>query len=67
MGGLLTYGNKKYEKLDSKIREILPYLFQGYHELLKLVDQDANAFNSYLVYNFKNKLNIFIFFKVNNL
>ena len=49
MGGLLTYGNRKYEKFDAQIREILPSLYDGYQELLKLVDQDANAFNSYLV------------------
>lgn len=48
MSAYLTYGNRKFEKLDSQIRQVLPSFYDSYHELLKLVDQDAIAFNLYV-------------------
>lgn len=44
----LTYGNKKFEKLDSQIRELLPVLYDGYIDLIRYVDEDAKAFNAYV-------------------
>jgi glutamate formiminotransferase/formiminotetrahydrofolate cyclodeaminase len=55
MTSLLSYGNRKFEKVDSQIRRIIPPLYKAYHELVDLIDQDAAAFNSYVVYfNFYN-------------
>lgn len=48
MCALLTFGNRKFEMLDPHIRQVLPSFFNTYHELLKLVDQDAVAFNSFV-------------------
>lgn len=48
MSALLTYGNRKFEMLDPHVRQVLPSFYNSYHELLKLVDQDAIAFNSYV-------------------
>ncbi len=48
MGGLLTYGNKKFEKLDAEIRPLLPKFYDSYHELIALCDRDGEAFQSYM-------------------
>lgn len=48
MGSLLTYGNKKYESLDSQIRPVLPNFYNTYQELCELCDQDAKSFNAYM-------------------
>ena len=44
----LTYGNRKFEKLDSQIRELMPVLYDAYIELVGFVDADAKAFNAYV-------------------
>lgn len=49
MASYLTYGNRKFEKFDSEIRQVLPPFYDTYNELMKLIDQDAIAFNSYVV------------------
>ena len=49
MSALLTYGNKKFEKYDSEIREILPEFYDSYNQLIAYVDRDARAFNSFVV------------------
>ena len=49
MAAYLTYGNRKYENLDAQIREVLPDFYKTQNELMKLIDQDALAFNSYVV------------------
>ena len=49
MAAYLTYGNRKYESLDKQIREVLPEFYKIQNELMKLIDQDALAFNSYVV------------------
>ncbi len=54
MVGLLSYGNRKFEKNDCKMKDLIPKLYYTYNELLLYIDQDAIAFNSYIV-------NIFIF------
>jgi formiminotetrahydrofolate cyclodeaminase len=54
MSSLLTYGNKKFEKLDAQIRELLPPFYEAHTQLVEMVDQDAKAFDSYVVRsNFK--------------
>ena len=49
MSALLTYGNRKFEDFDANIREVLPSFYDTYQELADLVDQDSEAFNSYMV------------------
>ena len=49
MCSLLTYGNKKYEELDEEMRELIPQFHQAYNDLMQLLDQDAIAFNAYVV------------------
>ena len=49
MTALLSMGNKKFEKNDVKMRDLIPKLFTTYNELLLYIDQDAKAFNSYIV------------------
>ena len=49
MAAYLTYGNRKYESLDAQIREVLPQFYKIQNELMHLIDQDAIAFNSYVV------------------
>jgi glutamate formiminotransferase/formiminotetrahydrofolate cyclodeaminase len=53
MAAYLTYGNRKYEKLDSQIREVLPEFYKIQNDLMKLIDQDAIAFNLYVVSELK--------------
>ncbi len=49
MTAQLSYGNRKFEKNDSKMKDIIPKLYNTYNELLCFIDQDAKAFNSYIV------------------
>ncbi len=49
MAGFLTYGNKKFHHLDSKMRTLIPPLYDTMKELLPYVDHDAAAFNDYMV------------------
>lgn len=44
----LTYGVRKFEHLDSQIREIIPPLHQLTNELIPMIDADTNAFNDYM-------------------
>jgi len=48
MVGWLTYGRKKYEHLDSKMREVIPPLVEIQEELLKGIDRDTEAFNDFV-------------------
>lgn len=48
MVGWLTYGRRKYEHLDGKMREIIPPLVGIQEELLKGIDRDTEAFNDYM-------------------
>jgi len=44
----LTYGVKKFEHLDKKMREIIPPLYHATRNLIPMIDADTNAFNDYL-------------------
>lgn len=48
MVSFLTYGNRKFEKFDAQIRDVLPHFYNSYNDLMKLIDQDALAFESYV-------------------
>ncbi len=49
MASLLSYGNRKFESSDAQVRHVLPSLYNTYNNLAQMVDQDANAFDSYMV------------------
>ena len=49
MVGWMTFGKKKYEDLDSTMRELIPPIYQVMADLIPLVDADTNAFNTYMV------------------
>ncbi len=44
----LTYGVRKFEHLDSQMREIIPPLHFAAQELIPMIDADTNAFNDYM-------------------
>ena len=44
----LTYGVRKFEHLDGKMREIIPNLDSTFRELITKIDEDTNAFNDYI-------------------
>ncbi len=44
----LTYGVRKFEALDGKMREIIPPLHRISRELIPLIDADTNAFVDYV-------------------
>jgi glutamate formiminotransferase / formiminotetrahydrofolate cyclodeaminase len=48
MVGWLTYGRRKYEHLDARMREIIPTLAEAQEALLLAVDRDTDAFNDYM-------------------
>ncbi|TRZ64614.1 glutamate formimidoyltransferase [bacterium] len=49
MMGWMSYGSKKFEHLDSKMRKNIPHLHDAMKELLSMIDADTNAFNDYMV------------------
>ncbi|MCO5250519.1 MAG: glutamate formimidoyltransferase [Candidatus Kapabacteria bacterium] len=44
----LTYGFRKFEHLDDKMREIIPNLLKVSRELIPMIDADTNAFGDYM-------------------
>jgi glutamate formiminotransferase/formiminotetrahydrofolate cyclodeaminase len=44
----LTQGVRKFEDVDSKMREIIPTLYHTTKKLIPMIDADTNAFNDYL-------------------
>lgn len=44
----LTFGVRKFEDLDGKMREIIPPLHFGVQDLIPMIDADTNAFNDYM-------------------
>jgi glutamate formiminotransferase/formiminotetrahydrofolate cyclodeaminase len=48
MMGLLSYGNKKFEHLDEKMRKVIPPVYENMNKLIELIDEDTNAFNDYI-------------------
>lgn len=49
MAGLMTYGRRQFEQLDSTMRRLIPPFHTALAELTALVDADARAFEGYLV------------------
>jgi glutamate formiminotransferase / formiminotetrahydrofolate cyclodeaminase len=48
MVGWLTYGRRKFEHLDARVRQALPPLVELQEELLQAVDRDSDAFAGYM-------------------
>ena len=49
MMGWMTYGTKKFEALDSKMRKNIPPLYAQMKQLISMIDADTNAFNDYMI------------------
>ncbi|XP_050418214.1 formimidoyltransferase-cyclodeaminase [Patella vulgata] len=49
MVGFLTYGNKKFADLDTKMRQLIPPLYKGMKDLTPFIDADAAAFSEYML------------------
>ncbi|XP_025096072.1 formimidoyltransferase-cyclodeaminase-like [Pomacea canaliculata] len=49
MVGFLTYGNRKFHHLDTKMRELIAPLYKAMKDLLPFVDADAAAFSEYML------------------
>lgn len=49
MVGWMTFGNKKFEHLDAKMRKLIGPLHYKMKELIPLIDADTNAFNDYML------------------
>ncbi len=49
MMGWMSYGNKKFEHLDSAMRKNIPPLHEAMKLLIPMIDADTNAFNDYMV------------------
>ncbi len=49
MMGWMSYGNKKFEHLDSKMRKFIPPLNDAMNKLITMIDADTNAFNDYMI------------------
>ena len=45
----LTFGVRKFEHLDAKMREIIPPLHETARDLVPMIDADTNAFNDYMI------------------
>jgi glutamate formiminotransferase/formiminotetrahydrofolate cyclodeaminase len=48
MVGKLTFGVRKFEQLDQKMRDIIPPLHTLTQALIPMIDADTNAFNEYM-------------------
>ena len=46
--GLLTFGNRKFESLDSIMRTAIKALHTTMQQMIPLVDKDTNAFKDYM-------------------
>ncbi len=44
----LTYGVRKFEDVDDKIRNMIPPLHNATQNLIPMIDADTNAFNDYM-------------------
>lgn len=49
MMGWMSYGNRKFEHLDSKMRKFIEPLHYKMKEIISLIDADTNAFNDYMI------------------
>jgi len=48
MAAKLTFGVRKFERLDEKMRGAIPPLHNAAHELISMIDADTNAFTDYM-------------------
>ena len=48
MVGWMTYGYKKFESIDTVMRQAIPPLNDATQKLLPLIDQDSEAYRSYV-------------------
>lgn len=48
MMGWMSYGSKKFEHLDEKMRKFIPPLHESMKQLIPMIDADTNAFNDYM-------------------
>jgi glutamate formiminotransferase/formiminotetrahydrofolate cyclodeaminase len=48
MMGWMSYGSKKFEHLDSKMRKFIPPLDEAMKKLIPMIDADTNAFTDYM-------------------
>jgi len=48
MMGWMSYGSRKFEHLDSKMRKSIPPLHEKMEQLISMIDADTNAFNDYM-------------------
>jgi len=51
MGAMLTYGNRKFENLDSQMRKLIPPLHKISRDLLPKLNADSMAFSNFMVRN----------------
>jgi glutamate formiminotransferase/formiminotetrahydrofolate cyclodeaminase len=49
MMGWMSYGSKKFESIDSKMRKNILPLHTAMKELISMIDADTNAFNDYMI------------------
>lgn len=49
MMGWMTYGTRKFEALDTKMRKNIPPLHSRMKKLISMIDADTNAFNDYMI------------------
>ncbi len=47
MAGKLTYGVRKFESVDSEMRENLPTLHKAYKALIPMIDADSEAYSEF--------------------
>lgn len=48
MMGWMTYGNKKFEAVDTDMRRLIPPLHENMKKLIPLIDADTDAFTDYM-------------------
>ncbi|MCX7877093.1 MAG: glutamate formimidoyltransferase [Ignavibacteria bacterium] len=48
MMGWMSYGSRKFEHLDSKMRKLIPPLDEAMRKLIPMIDADTEAFNDYM-------------------
>ncbi|XP_072340139.1 formimidoyltransferase-cyclodeaminase isoform X2 [Scyliorhinus torazame] len=49
MVGLMTYGKRQFDHLDGQMRRLITPFHETMKDLIAMVDDDSNAFNSYMV------------------
>ena len=48
MMGWMTYGSRKWEHLDTKMRALIPGPLGAMRKLIPMIDADTNAFNGFM-------------------